>query len=215
MWRVGRSTNPFNFSVSQAEGDINLRSGNRFDSSSGKFGVCYLSTDPCGAYAETLDKFRPDPRMEEFWETDDSMAFGELPREWRDERVLVHGTAMNTASRPFLDFVDVESRETRAVLDERLGRTLAEYGYSHITVPIVRGDDRRVTRAISEYLYNLDDDAGQHRYAGIRFLSKHDTNWECWAIFEGVNLERRSTSPITLQDSDFKKVTKLFKIKPH
>ena len=33
-------------------------------------------------------------------------------------------------------------------------------------------------------------------FAGIRYLSRLNTEWECWAVFHDVEIEERSRAPI-------------------
>lgn len=101
-----------------------------------------------------------------------------------------------------------------AVLAKRLAPTLNFLGASDLDVAAIRGGDRRVTRAISEYAWGLmNQETGKPVYAGVRYLSRLDTSWECWAVFDRTpttELERRG---ITLEMGDLTEIATLFGLK--
>lgn len=69
-----------------------------------------------------------------------------------------------------------------------MGAIVVALGYDHLDISILRGPDRRVTRLLSDYVWSLTDNSGHRRFAGIRYLSRHNSDWECWAAFEDTPL---------------------------
>lgn len=193
-------------------GDRNV--GNRFDSPTGAYGVGYFGSDTEACYAETMARFRPDPSLEQFFDHDDSMGFGALPRDWRERRRLINARFAQAPERPHLDFVDIEHAQTLRHLERALIAPISAWGYEKLNASVIRSSDRRVTRLISDYVHEQKDDRGRPRYAGIRYLSQLGSNWECWAVFEGVKIERISTSAIDLGDETFKKIADLYNLQP-
>lgn len=68
-------------------------------------------------------------------------------------------------------------------------------------------------RLVSKYVHGLRTADGLPLFSGIRYLSQLGSNWECWAIFEGVEMKRISTRGIPLEDEVFQRVTRLYDLK--
>jgi hypothetical protein len=111
---------------------------------------------------------------------------------------------------PAIRLLDVESAETRAVLREELGKLLAFYGYSDLDVPTVRGGDRRITRWIGRWVYEQRDANDRMKFAGIRYLSRLSSEWECWALFENVALDEQERRPIPRDDEALLRIADLY-----
>jgi hypothetical protein len=43
---------------------------------------------------------------------------------------------------------------------------------------------RRFTQGCARYVYDRVDDVGRPSYAGIRYPSRFNDEWECWAVFD-------------------------------
>ena len=135
------------------------------------------------------------------------MAPGCVPADWRLGRLAVRAIIDGAASPPDTRFLDVEALETREQLRVDLGAILAFYGYSDLDVAVVRGSDRRVTRFISQYAFSLLD------VAGIRYLSRLNSEWECWAVFDGVPLVELEVRGLTPTDDAVEAIERAYKIK--
>jgi RES domain len=139
LWRVGRSPDPLHFSDPLDPALLeNRATGNRFDSPTGDYRVCYFATALDGCFGETLSRFRPDPRLAAIAHEEGFMALGEVPADWRHRRLAVRAAPRSSDGAPTIRFLDVEAAETRAVLRAELGELLAFYGYSDLDVPTVR-----------------------------------------------------------------------------
>jgi hypothetical protein len=84
------------------------------------------------------------------------------------------------------------------------------YGYSDLDVPVVRGHDRRITRYISQWTYEQLDEDERPMYAGIRYLSRLNSDWECWAVFDHVAIEELTRHAILPQDEALTRIAKLY-----
>jgi hypothetical protein len=181
--------------------------GNRFDSALGNFRVWYFATSLDGCYGETLAMLRPDPVVRRAIEGDDDclMPLGEIPADWRQRRIAVRATF--SESRPFLD---IEAASTRTRLRDELPWLLAELGLDDIDVAAIRGRDRRLTRWIAQWTWQMRNEVGPPNFAGVRFLSRLNTDWECWAVFEDVLPQEEERKPILRQDEALKRVAELY-----
>jgi hypothetical protein len=211
LWRVGRSPDPLRFSDPLNPSLLeNPAAGNRFDSPTGDYRVCYFATTLDGCFGETLARFRPDPGLRVIADEQGFMALGEVPADWRHRRLAVCARPVPSDTIPAVRFLDVEAAATRAVLRDDLGELLAFHGYSDLDVPAVRSGDRRITRWIGRWAYEQRDANGQMKFAGIRYLSRLSTEWECWALFENVALAEQERRPIPRDDAALLRIADLY-----
>lgn len=143
------------------------------------------------------------------------MGIGQVPADWRHQRVLVRADFEPTESRPTLRFLDVEARNTREHLRKRLAPILAHYGQTDLDVATVRGGDRRITRWIGKWAFDTRDEEGRRAYAGIRYLSRLDSEWELWAVFDDVGIRETAREPITRQNPDLLSIARSFDLTVH
>ncbi len=184
VYRVGRAPRPLappSWAYVAADGTF----GNRFDDPSGRRGIppedrfrmLYLSTTSASAFGETLARRRPDL---------ESLARAGIvaaprpfvPASWRQVRRL--GATVLTTPLPF---VDVAAAATLAVLRPALAAVALDVGLSDIDLSAVTGPHRLMTQEAARYIYERRDVAGMPLYAGVRYLSRLNPNWECWAVF--------------------------------
>lgn len=138
------------------------------------------------------------------------MGDGHIDANWREQHRIAHVRLGASATRPTLEFVDLEDAATIAELNKRLRPILKHYGHSHLTLAGIHGEDRTITCWISQIIHDLVDADGNHPFAGIRYVSKHGADFECWATFEDVALERLSISPIHRENPDLQAIATLF-----
>lgn len=169
---------------------------NRFDDPEGKYRVIYCTSDREAAFGETLARYRRSPLlialMEDVDDDEESMdeAIGELidpadpgrgvvPIDWRYKRRI--GTTRLNPSPVFADIVDWESIEhLRAALASQItALKLPDFDAS-----TVLSTNRQITQLCSRYIYEQHDDNGLPRFAGIRYPSRLNIDWSCWAIFD-------------------------------
>lgn len=127
------------------------------------------------------------------------MEIGDIPADWRQRRSAVHvrlPAAANDRLSRGVQFLDVESLETRETLRGVLAPLLALWGLDDLDISDVRGRDRRITRYIAQWAYEQVDEDDRQLYAGVRYLSRLNTDWECWAVFDIVAIEELVRRPI-------------------
>jgi hypothetical protein len=205
LWRVARADEPLRPSWLEPV-DADLPSGgNRFDSSD--WGTLYLATNLEGCFAETLARFRPSAHLlavlkdDDDWQRRGFMEPGSVPADWRHRRVAVR-VELHRESR----FLDVEVAESHVVLTQELAEELDDLGYEALDVAIVRGGDRRVTRAIAEWAYlAVDFDSDEPVFGGVRYVSRIG-DWECWSIFDRTPLAELERRSITLKMSELVRI---------
>jgi hypothetical protein len=211
LWRIGRGDAPL--LVRRPDPGTNPRAGNRFDSSTGSWGVLYFGTSLEACFGETLARMRPSidviAVVRDEWEQRRFMNVGAVPADWRTRRTAVAVTLGGDQDLPFLD---IEHPETHTFLRRELALGLSALGYQDLDVSIMRGPDRRVTRLAADWAYEQIDADGNVVYAGIRYLSRICSDWECWAVFDDVDLVPVETKPITLDMEDLQRVAKMFEL---
>jgi hypothetical protein len=212
LWRVARG-DPYALHdaaerlIDPGQADPNI--GNRFDSALGDYDVRYFSTILDGCYGETLALLRPDPVVlaATKGDDDDLMPLGEIAADWRRRRTAVRVTLPE--GRPFLD---VEAASTRERLRNELAWLLPRIGLDDIDVSAIRSQDRRLTRWVSQWAWQSHVEPEQPTYAGVRFLSRLDDDWECWAVFADVRLEERERKAILVGDEALQRVAHKFQL---
>jgi len=81
-------------------------------------------------------------------------------------------------------FVDAGDARTLRVLRSALAPIAAALELSDIDLGVVTGSARLLTQEVAHFIFEQYDRAGRPRYAGIRYFSRLDQTWECWAVFE-------------------------------
>jgi hypothetical protein len=175
--------------------------GNRFDDPgqgegrtvSARFRVVYCATRRAGAFGETVAHFRPPLHVLATETASIAKAIesargdlvdpeyprrGLIPVEWRLRRHL--GT---TVLDPALRFVDIAAADTMQGLREDLASTIVNLGLTDFDLSVVTGSQRRLTQACARFVYEQTDESARPCFAGIRYLSRLNPEWECWAIF--------------------------------
>jgi hypothetical protein len=193
----------------------NPTSGDRFDSPKRAFRVTYLGTSLAACFGETLSRLRPAPELVALvgdeWRELGFMEVGSVAASWRHERVAVRAWPdTQRYRRRDAAFVDIESIDTHQILRAALASTIGDLGYRDLDVGLVRGPDRRVTRAISQWVWEQADENSFALYAGLRYLSRLDSDWECWAIFDDVPLTEKERKAITLDIPELGAVAEQF-----
>jgi len=213
LWRIGRGDDPLRLQEPSRVPFIPL-AGNRFDSASGSYRVLYFGTSLECCFGETLARFRPSPSViaviADEWRERGFMQLGAVPAEWRHRRSAVRVSAPSDAC-----FLDVEHVETHQHLRTELALGISALGLQDLDVAAMRGPDRRVTRLVGEWTFDQTDGDGRPRYAGLRYLSRVNSDWECWAVFTETTLEVKETRPITLDLPGISVVERLFELTVH
>lgn len=213
VWRVAKRGNVYTARPPLTPSDLESpNAGNRFDAPAGTFGTVYFGTTLQCCYGEILSRLRPQNQLADLvrvdWQERGFLAPGEVSAAWRHERVAVRARLTSTPSA----FLDVEHLETRVVLEHELASVMDRLGITEIDVAEIRGRDRRLTREIAAWAHRQTTDAGEPRFAGIRYLSRLSTDWECWGIFANPPqaVEQLEQSPIQATDAALLEVARTF-----
>ena len=183
--------------------------GNRFDDPgprpphllTERFRVIYCASSPEGAFGETLAPLRPKlSLLSRLRAIDDDEPFARLVEglidpehptrgivsaDWQSRRQLGRTTLDSS-----LRFVDLTTAETLQHLRSVLAPVAARHGLVDVDLSAIGGPHREVTQACARYMDEQRDNFGQPRFAGLRYLSRLDAGWECWAIFHDRMLHK-------------------------
>lgn len=172
------------------------------------------SPAPCKAATARPSPHRPTPALAalvgEDWARLRHLPPAWLPADWRTRRVTVH--IAGVGGLPARAFLDVEAPQTHQVLRLALAAALLELAYPDLDVAAVRGPDRRLTRLLATWAWQQRDVDGRPRYAGLRYLSRLNNDWECWAIFDDVPLINPIEHSIPADDEALATVADLFNL---
>jgi hypothetical protein len=219
VWRVGREPDLLSASVStKTSRPGKPNTGNRFDSPTGAYGVRYFASSLDGCYGETLARFRADKKLAQVigaeWSDLGFMNVGDIPADWRQRRGAIRvrfpADGSNAGFSAGVRFLDIESLPTREALLPDFEPLLKFYGYADLDVAVVRGHDRRVTRYISQWTYEQVDEDERPMYAGVRYLSRLNSDWELWAVFDNVGIEEMTRRAILRSDEALQRVAKTY-----
>lgn len=95
-----------------------------------------------------------------------------------------------------------------------LGRSSESPDIEALDVPTIRGYNRRLTRELARWIYTQIDEEGHPLYSGIRYISKHG-DYECWALFDGTEVEEVSSLSVECRDNDLLHVARMFNLTVH
>jgi hypothetical protein len=156
----------------------------------------YAGSPEACAYAESLAPFRPkidiklaelfdddledwtlEKQVQKEWAERNHMRVAAIPQNWREERNICPLELPDSGW-----FVDIEAAESMAAIFQQHGHVLAAAGVEQLTTAHLHGENRILSTAIAERVHQstLWDGSRPH---GILYRSKHDGNWDCWAIW--------------------------------
>ncbi len=157
--------------------------GGRFDDPGAQWGIpeserfrmIYFATEAAGALGESMASFRPSPKTI----AAGGPSRGIVTREWRNQNQLY---SMQLDRK--LRFVDLYTSEALEHLRPALAPRAAELGIEDIDVGTLLGPERQLTQRAARHIYERFDRKGHPLFHGIRYISRHGPNWECWAVFD-------------------------------
>jgi len=177
LYRLGRQPDPWawpNWADAGPDGTF----GNRYDDPEASYRVLYASSQPIGAFLETLARFRPDlevlAELEQIDGDDESPAG--LPRAWLNGRMVGEATLQGR-------FVDVGDARSLATLRTALATSAIHYGLDEVDAATIRlRAPRPFTQRVSRFVYEQREDQGS--FSGIRYRSRLGDEIVNWAVFE-------------------------------
>ncbi len=137
------------------------------------------------------------------------MAIGSIVADWRERRQLSEITLITP-----LAFLDVDATATHTFLTAEIASSLEAFGIDALDIGDVRGRNRLLTRAISQWAYAAIDADGYLKYSGIRYTSKLGA-WECWAIFGGSEVREVAARAIERTNPDLLEIANSFGLTIH
>lgn len=181
VWRIGQGRGRFVGRPADPDDLLRCDAGNRFDTSCPQCGVLYFGSSLEASFGEVLADFRPKMHdhalLDEYGLSQGRFVAQEIDSEWRERRVARRVTIQH--ARPFVDIDDVGTRD---YIGRRIAQRLSALGVDHLDVPEAYGRNRCVTRAIATWVHDARE-GDESAFAGIRYGSKLETGWECWAVF--------------------------------
>lgn len=192
----------------------NLAGDNRFNDPEARFSVVYCASERAGAFGETIADFRRSIALLEMLaaveddEPVDEALFGLLvpghpergvvPADWRFKRQI--GC---TVLSPHLRFVDILAPESMTHLRLHLGSLARRSGFGDVdSSTILSATPRSWTQAAARYVYEVQDDVGEPAFAGIRYRSRLNLSWTCWAIFRDRMIDEPGTPQTSIDPKD-------------
>lgn len=231
VYRLARGVKPFDppdWVYAKEDGTF----GNRFDdptASNGhppeqRFRAIYCATQRLAAFGETLAHFRVSATVlagldaiDDEESTEDALAGvvdpedrtrGLVTVDWRGKRRICHAS-LDANTR----YADIGSHQTMQYLRSELAPLAVEYKISDVDLSALTSQQRPFTQHCARHIYTLTNGHGGPACAGIRYVSRLDANWECWAIFDD-RLTHTSGFPanILADDADLIAIAKSFRL---
>lgn len=197
--RIGRVPDPWAWSDWAYAGEDGTF-GNRWDDPAGEYRVLYASSEPLGAYLETLARFRPDPLVvAAIADIDEDPGFptlttGLVPAGWCTGRRI-------GAARHAGPFADVGNSDSIAHLRSALLPRIVHHGLDDLDAgDLRRRAPRRFTQEVSRYVFEHGRAADETPLTGIRYASRLGDELANWAIFEGSEPHAQTSAPIKADD---------------
>jgi hypothetical protein len=201
VFRLGRRPDPWawpDWAYVGADGTF----GNRYDDPLGIYRVLYASTQRVATFVECLAYFRPDIEvvaglLEIVGEEGDEepLAAGVVPAEWVEQRCVGRGA-------PAGDYADVGHHESVAELRTALAARVVHHGLHDLDAATLRlSAPRAFTQEVARYIFDQTA-AGQRRWNGLSYLSKHGDDLRNWAIFEPATPEVIDVTDFRRDDKD-------------
>jgi hypothetical protein len=210
---VGRAPFPLSVGARKARDLRSKTAGNRFDIPNA--GVLYFADELEACFAETLADLRAKPALVDLvrdeWNAANWLKPCAVPASWRLRR-----TAVKVKVDHDQKFLDVTDMQTILTLRTELALRLSSIGYSDLDMGLVQGADRRVTRMISEWAYlqtidqESDYDEDLYRFAGIKYTSRLNHEWTCWAVFPDVDLAQVEAAPVERETPELLAIAERF-----
>lgn len=220
LYRVGRGPHVWEWREwPSAESERNF--GNRWDDPEGEYRVRYAADTRFGAYLEALARFRPDLTLardsaaieENDVDAPKTIPPGHLTTDWRLNHTIGKGVTEGVGE----PLAAVGRSKSLAMLRVALKRTAARLGVKDINGEVIRRGDRRLTQAVSRYIYTRTSSTGP-LYGGMYYLSAYGDDVHNTALFErsadSVPVMSVERDEVALDDGDFLSACRMHGIRP-
>jgi hypothetical protein len=231
VYRLARGVNPFippDWEYAREDGTF----GNRFDDPTAnkgnppekRFRAIYCATQRLATFGETLARFRVSAtvlagldEIEDEESTEEALAGaidpedrtrGFVSADWRRKRRICH-TMLDTATR----YADIGDLDTMQYLRIALAPLAAEYKIGDVDLSALTSHQRSFTQYCARHIYALTDGLGSSLCAGICYVSRLDSKWECWALFDDrLTHEPGLPANIDADDEDLIAIARSFRL---
>lgn len=201
VFRLGRRPDPWawpDWAYAEADGTF----GSRYDDPQGIYRVLYASTQRVATFVECLASYRADIQvvasLQEIVGDDgdeEPPAAGVVPAEWVDQRCVGRGALVG-------DYADVGHHESLAELRAALAARVVHHGLHDLDAATLRlTAPRAFTQEVSRYVFDQTA-AGQRRWNGLSYLSKHGDDLRNWAVFEPAAPDVIDVTEFNREDRD-------------
>lgn len=195
VWRVGFAPDMWQWTPWAYATDSGLFNG-RWDDQMGQFRTLYTSSSLLGCFLELLAPFRPsallDAALGQIDDDDATVSLypdapsGSVGHRWLEDRL--YGAADQDGRYCFIT-------HSRSIAALQLDYPLARHGLgpSDVDTALLKdARDRKLTRSIARWLYNLQAPEGGELVSGVEFRSRFGDEIAMWAVFERSRDERHS-----------------------
>lgn len=209
LYRLGRLPDPLAWPPWQYVGD------GRFDDPLGEFRTLYVAEERLACFIETLAPFRlplavlAARRALSDADEPPPPAVATLPADWRAKRAIAR-LHLTREGR----WLDLRALATREALRPAFASLLRHLGLTELDLSAIHGSHRAhraLTCGIARWAY-------EWGFSGIRYGSRFEERFDCWAIFERpdqVAFRRAGASePIAPDDPDLLAALHLFGLAP-
>lgn len=217
--RVGRGVDPF---APRSWDDVGEDGtfGNRFDDPGAlrnigtphRFRTIYCATDRVTAFAEVVARMRPSiDLLDKLREIDDEESLddvvaGVVDPAFPDHGLITHDWRLrrrvgSITLAPAMRLVDLDDPENIDLLRRELAPLLLARKVPDMDLSTLVSRERGFTQAIARYVYEQATDDGHPMFAGIRYVSRLSSAWECWAVFD-TRLRGDKGLPETVHPND-------------
>lgn len=195
--------------------DSTIESGNESDG----YAVLYAATEIRAAFLEAMYQFRtPLSRLKE---VANEMVLDTQERDslFRYECTISGLWLSNVAlyeAQLVLDtpLFDLANPTAIQLVREELAPVIYALGIDDLDFGAVLGSHRRLTQAISRWLWTLETDSGQPMFSGIRYRSRFDPECICLALYQDrYTVSDIDTQPITPETPGFAEATSILRLK--
>jgi hypothetical protein len=219
VFRLARGVDPFApppWDYARDDGTF----GNRFDDPTARngrprekrFRAIYCATQRLATFGETLARFRVSTSVlagldaiDDDESTEDAIAGavdpedrtrGLVSTDWRRKRRICHAM-LDSATQ----YADVGDHDSMQYLRVELAPLAAEHGIGDIDLSALTSQQRRFTQYCARHIYDLADGFGNPLCSGVRYVSRLDSKWECWAIYDD-RLSHTTGFPANIDSDD-------------
>jgi hypothetical protein len=171
LWRIGFHANPLDPAPPP-----HYEWKNRWDDIQHKFRTVYAADERQTAFAEVVQDFRPNTKARAEFEDlfpGETLPPASVPKDWREAQRIAEANVVIGSGQGLIDLSDPT---TRARVETRYAKLLADHHWPHLDLNAVSTKDRVVTQTLSRGFYD-------EEHSGVSFTS-NVWKGQCHALYE-------------------------------